>query len=185
MRALILGLALMVAACSGSKDEGKTGQEADTSANNFVFEGGEFQLEVQEVTDACLDGSLNLLFMPNGSDKPYALQNRTYIPATAELPKTYVMALAAPFTNMSITVETAGDYAMKVRDAKQSQVELGLPSGQCTANLNFDADFTLISATEVTMAVTVTLSDFASADNLCPVVDSDPCSVTLDMSGAL
>jgi len=185
MRWLLL-LSLVLPACSGD-DGGSTDGTSDGADGNevkdFVFVAGEMQLFVHSVEDDCLDGSLQLVFMPNGTNEPYALQNKTYIPGEAELPADLVIKLNDPFSNMPVTYQSAGAYTYEIRDAFQSQVELNLPSGQCAADMNITADVTIDAPDAISLTASVSLTAFSSADDLCPEFDADICSVTLDMTG--
>ena len=142
-------------------------------------------MRVNAVSDGCLDGSLDLLFMPSGTEEPYALSHRTWIPAVTELPQSYEIQLKEPFSNMTITMESNGQNSMKIAGADQGQVELGLPGGQCAAQMSFSALVTLISATSLHMNTQVVLSEFSSKAELCPLLATDPCTVELEMYGEL
>jgi len=161
------------------------GSSSEAPGDNFVFSGGEFQLYVKQVSDGCLDGGLDLLFMPSGLQSPYALSKRTWIPAFEDLPQSYEIELKAPFNNMPITMQAMGATGMEVVDAVQSQVELGLPGGACSADMSFSATLTVTSETTIVMETTVVLSNFQSEGELCPNLVSDPCEVGLSMDGVL
>ncbi len=161
---------------------------ADTTVafDPTTFASGEFQLSVVSVDDTCLDGSLDLVFMPTGKAAPYPLKNRTLIPALSELPKTYAMKLAAPFSDMTITmVSVQGKPAhMAVQDAVQKNVALGLPgSKDCVGDLRISAEVAITSKDAVTLSVTATLDALRSATDTCPVAKL-PCAVKLTMTGA-
>jgi hypothetical protein len=173
---------VVLLSCGGGDDSETVGSD---TAIDFVFEGGDFQLFVKKVHDGCLDGSLDLLFMPAGTAQPYALSSRTWIPAASQLPESYEIKLQAPFSDLPVTMESDGEYAMKIADAQLPQVELGLPGGPCTADMSFSAVLALTSAGTIDMDTSVILSNFNSADELCPNLASDPCTVGLEMYGEL
>lgn len=187
MKPIVLALLLcsLLCACSSTETTTSALTEADAAANGPIdFQGGDFQLYVQAVEDGCLDGGLQLLFMPDGADHDYALKNKTFLPGFAELPKTYVMKLAAPFTDMGITMSSAGTNAMKVSDGLQKGVLLGVPgSDDCRADMDIGANVTVEGPNAVRLSATVTLDHFQSPSDTCPKMDAVPCTVALTMRG--
>lgn len=148
------------------------------------FAGGVFQLHVQDVDDRCLDGALEVLFMPGGGDGDYALINQTFIPGAADLPNSYVLKLEAPFNDMSITME-ASPSGMEFTDAVQSDVRLSVPgTDDCTADITFVGAVRIDSADAIGLTVTATLSDLQSPTETCPVLQTQPCDATLSLRGA-
>lgn len=178
IRISVVGL-LLVAACG-----------ADTAATDALdspateFAGGDFQLYVRGVTDGCLDGGLQALFMPDGNDQPYALQNVSLIPALADLPQTYVFKLEAPFEGMDITARAALEGNVELVDGKQDDLLLSLAgSDDCTADMTLNGLVRPQPDGTVVLAVTVVVDDLKSPTETCPVLDAVPCQVELDMTG--
>lgn len=187
---ILLALAVLLPACSnsgtaaGSDGAGAMDMDMDTVEPPTDFAGGEFQLAVRNVDDACLDGGLDLLFMPEGTATPYDLQNPTYIAGWSELPKTYTMKLQAPFSDMEITMVSDGGTGMKIVDAMQQGVVLAVPgSDDCSAEIRFDAELRVLTASSIEVDTRATLSGLTSPTDSCPVLESDPCTVALDMIG--
>ena len=170
---------LLVAACGTDT----AGTDASGPAAT-EFAGGDFQLYVRGVTDGCLDGGLQALFMPDGNDQPYALRNVSLIPALADLPKTYVLKLEAPFAGMDITARAAGEGNIELVDGKQDDVVLTLPGSEdCTADMTLSGLVRPQTDGTVVLAVTVVVDDLKSPTETCPVLDAVPCQVVLDMTG--
>ena len=124
-----------------------------------------------------------LLFMPEGNKSPYALKNKTTFPPIGQLPTTINIKLEAPFTSVVVNLTADGGYSMSVKDAELPNIDLQLPSGECNADLTFNATFSVLSQTEMTAVTTVSLKNFSSPTDLCPEVQSDPCQVVLNMTG--
>jgi len=170
-------VAVLVAACSAS------GDAADVSTEG-PFESGEFQLTVDRVEDACFDGGLSLLFMPNGTVEPYPLTHLTWIPGLSDVPASYVVQLAAPFNDMSLLMEANGAGGLQARGAQQPGVLLGLPgSDDCTGDLVMDVDVAFVSVDQIIMTTRVTVQNLRSETDTCAPPESDPCEVQLFMSG--
>lgn len=165
-------LALSLLAC-GTEDPADPGTEAG------AFKEGNFQLTTHAVTDVC-DAGLDLLFKPE-SDKPSDLANLTRLPTwSTDLKETYDIALQAPFDKMTVTVEADGEGAMKVVDAKQTAVVVDADQfGDCTADMNFNALITLVDDNNVSLTVTVGITNWTG--DQCPKTDA--CEVKLTMKG--
>ena len=182
-------LAFGLVSC-GSDDTSTT---ADTGGAGTAFTAGKFQLTTHAVTDQCLAGGLELLFMPDGKDKPYAFKKKdgtailTEVPAETGLPVTETIDMPEPFKPMEVKIEANGAKKMKVVGAKQLAVLVDSKNyGDCTADMVIDADITLDSANAIGMNATVTVSNWTSAvDKKCPAdAPATPCTVKLDIKGA-
>lgn len=188
-------LALAIVSC-GSDDPAAT---TDTGGASTAFTAGQFQLTTHAVTDQCLSGGLELLFMPDGKTSPYAFKKKDGSAILTEVPgEAAVIAAAAagvketidlpePFKPMEVTIITDGAGKMKIVGAKQVGVTVDAKNmGDCTADMVIDADITLDSASAISMNATVSVSKWASAaDNKCPSpLPADPCTVKLDIKGA-
>ena len=146
------------------------------------FSAGEFQLSVENVEDGCLDGTLQLLFMPDGTAAPYALQNTTLFPSGSELPNTVTVQLESPFSNLSMEMSLGADNTFEVKAGRQENLLLGLAgTGECKASLDFDATITVLDANTLSLETAVQLEGFSHPD--CPAVQQNPCQVLLRMRG--
>lgn len=153
---------------------------------------GKFQLTTTEVNDKCLDGGLDMLFMPDGKEHPYDFKDtdgspiHTEIPAESSLPQTYEIELPQPFENMTIKLESSGTGKMKIRDSKRNAVVIDKKNyGDCAADVALDADIIILDNDDLDIAASIRVTNWKSAtDNKCPIVTgSDPCTVSLSLKG--
>jgi len=175
-------LVALLVGCAGEEDSNSAGNTgAAFLASEFT--GGVFQLSVLSVDDSCLDGSLQLLFMPDGNLQPYQLANPTEFPAASELPSPFVVRLEAPFSTLPMELTGVDGNRLFVAEAQQNDVMLGVAgTGECTADMTFFVSLTVSSDDELALATSVILEGFDHPD--CPAVQSTPCEVVLDMRGA-
>ena len=168
--------AILFTACS--KDTG-----VDTA--NFSlsdFSGGTFQVTTIAVDDGCMDGAFDLIFMPEGSEKPSDWSTTTEFPAFENLPSTYEIALQAPFSSMEVTVSES-ETGLSVGDAAQSGVELDADAWPgCMVDMSIEADLMVHSDEHMMGSAILTTSSF-DEDN-CPAVSAEPCEIVLDLSVA-
>ena len=183
MKSFFIGWAgcclLLTSACSSDVNTNGDVQES-------VFSGGLFELETYEVNDSCLDGGLDLVFMPNGTNAPYVLAENNELPALDELPSNQTIKLQAPFDSMIVDITAGENGSMQIRDAAQLGVVVDESQwGQCTADMNINADITVVDDDNVIISATVQVEKWtdgsAAPDDECPA--SDSCTVTLGMRG--
>ena len=179
----LMSALLVIGACSN--DDGDSSGTADTTSPPTAFTGGIFTLETFEVSDSCLDGGLDLVFMPEGTDAPYQLAEDNELPAESALPSNQTIKLQAPFDAMAVEITGAGTGAMKIVDAQQNAVVVDEKQwGQCQADMVIDADITIVDNDNVNIAAEVkvtTWNDGPTADDACPTTNA--CTVTLSMRG--
>ena len=176
---------LLLAALIGGAVGCTSGEDVAPIGPAFVdFTGGQFQLYVQTVDDKCLDGALEVLFMPEGNNTAYALKNVSFIPGLADLPSTYILKLQAPFEDMSITMASDNAGGMQVINATQSAVLLGVPGSEdCRGDIDFGGTVRIDSATQIALEVTATLTNLSSVTQTCPPLETHPCAASLAMTG--
>ena len=162
-------------------------EETDSANTAVTFSGGIFALETFEVDDTCLDGGLDLVFMPEGTEQPYQLAENNELPAESALPSNQTIKLQSPFDAMTVEITSAGSGAMTIKDAKQQDVVVDDSQwGQCKADMVIDADITVIDDDNVTVAASVTVAtwnDGPTAGDACPDA-KNACVVTLSMRGS-
>ncbi len=172
----LLPAALMAAALLVS-----CGDES-TDFDFTAFEGGTFQFTNIGVDDGCYDGSFNVIFMPEGTANDWDIT--TEIPGWGDLPSTYDLSLPDPFTSMEVTVDEAGDGVMAINDVPQpGQVELdpdNFPG--CFVDVVISADLTIIDADNLQGSATLVTQGFDDDPTNCPVVEEDPCTISLDLT---
>lgn len=165
-------------------DTGGGGGTADTGGGT-TFTAGTFQLTTHAIVDGCLDGGLDLLFMPNGTAAPYDLAHPTDFYAYGDLPKTYDIQLQDPFRAMTVTVEQDGANRMKIENSTQTDVVVDAANyGDCSADMTVNAGIVIVDNDNLNVTATLSITGWASSGDTCPVFSSDPCTVTLTMTGA-
>ncbi len=168
MRLSILALPVLMLAC-------------DPSETTDEFTTGDFSFQTVAVDDACFDGGFAVLFMPDGADTPSDFGSSITVPAEADLPSSYTVNLADPFNDMDVEVTGSGD-TRTISGAQNTDVELDADAYPgCLVNMSIDVDLTISSADEVSGTATLNTSSFDEAS--CPLVDADPCAITLDIVG--
>jgi len=185
-----LAIALATTGCKGDQsddDDDVTGGDDDVSQENPAdYTGGDFLITTMAVEDGCLDGALEVLFMPDGPATPNAWEYPTYLPPFDEMPKSYAIDLREPFMGIEITVEDAGNYQMRVDDAVMEEVLLGEDRyGDCAVTMTCDVDMTVLGRRHVEGTTAIALSDPRGDDGRCPVFDQLPCTMTLTLTGEL
>ncbi len=143
------------------------------------FQSGSFDVVTTLVDDRCLDGGLNLLFMPNGADTPWQWPFPITVYNLGELPKTYAIALREPFGEMTVTAQYTGG-AMQALVAEENQgVLLGEDRyGQCVADMGATVHIDVADVDHVTGVVTLEMRD-PRGDERCPVGMPTACEVVL------
>ncbi len=182
--AAFAALLLPLAGCDDS-DGGAEGE------GEFEFAAGTFQLSTLAVDDGCMDGGLQILFMPNGNDQAYDLAYPTEFPALSDLPKSYTIRLQEPFSDLQVTLQKSGERGMSVQDAPQTAVLVDADNyGDCVADMAIDVDITVVDANNLNATAAIEIFEVGSAaDQLCPQLLLDNgaggkrCTVTLTMTG--
>ncbi len=154
--------------------------EDDTTVD---YTGGTFTVTIEDVNDACQSGAFSVLFMPEGT--PTDFQNPVELPAFEDLPVDATITLQDPYSDMDVTWE-AGDAEdqIVITDAAQTDVLLDEDAyGDCTADMSINVDVTVLDADTMTATAVLTTSGYESTGDTCPVPDSDPCDITLTLSG--
>ena len=178
---LVSPIVLVVGGCEEASVEAETAANGQSFAA-VDFTGGMFQLSVLSVDDGCLDGSLQLMFMPDGNLEPYSLAFPTEFPSAVALPSSFRVQLKEPFSTLEMELVGVQGDMLEVAEATQANVLLGVPgSGACSADLGFLADITVSSNDTLLLRTRVTLDGFLHPD--CPTVQETPCEVILEMRG--
>jgi hypothetical protein len=186
-----LALALVAVGCKGEDaddddDDDVAGDDDVIQGSPADYTGGDFMITTVAVSDGCLDGALEVLFMPDGPATPNAWEYPTYLPPFADMPSTYAIDLREPFMGIVITVEDAGNYQMRVEDAVMEEVLLGEDRyGDCAVTMTCDVDLTVLGRNRVEGTTAIALSDPRGDDGRCPVFDQLPCTMTLTLTGGL
>ena len=168
---------LMLAMACGNKPE--PAEEEDIS---FEWSGGDFQFQNTDVSDECLGGALEALFMPEGPATPHDFEYLIYLPGYEELPMSYSVDLRAPFLAMPVTVDSSDGNTLEIRGSVMESVELGATTyGDCVVTMEVDLDLTPTSSDEADGDAVITVRDPRGEDGLCPIFDETPCPVSLEL----
>ena len=167
-----------------SGDTARGGRDSDAAGDDSgfdfsQFQAGIFQFTTTAVGDACFDGGFTVLFMPEGAATDWA--TTTELPAWPDLPITYTIELQEPFSSMEITVSAGADGEMVMDGAQQTDVELGADSWPgCLVEMDISASLDIVGADAVQGSAQLNTAGFEETS--CPAVDSDPCTITLDLT---
>ena len=171
MRFMFIGIC-----CLGCSDP------IEDDSPSFNWTGGDFEFQTVDVTDSCLNGALEILFMPDGPDVPHNFEYPLYLPAYEEMPLTYAIDLREPFVGMEVTVREGANGLLSIRDSIMDSVALGAGTyGDCVTTMPVNADITPTSENSANGEAQIHLSDPRGEDERCPLLDSDPCTVELRM----
>lgn len=164
----ILLVAALALACNPSDDLGS-------------FEGGDFDFQTIAVSDGCLDGGFELLFMPEGPTVPNPFGVAVYIPAVSELPLTYEQALPDPFPAIEVTV-TGDEETRTVTGAEATGVEFDADNYPgCLVDSAVEVALTVDSLDEVHGTATLETGSFDEGS--CPTPEADPCTLSVTIEG--
>lgn len=166
---LVAGGALLIG-CPVDDDD-------DASAD---FEAGIFEFSTTGVSDGCMGGAAEALYMPDGPSVPVVWVDTIELPAFDELPKTYTIQLPDPFHDMEITIDSPGDDQFAMDGAENNDVYLDEDQyGDCMTDNDIAALLTVQDNDTITGTSTLTVTN-VRGDN-CPQFESDPCDVVLDI----
>ena len=142
---------------------------------------GDYQFYTTATTDGCLDGALEALFMPEGPTARHPFEFPIYVPAVVDTPLSYDVDFRAPFIGMPVTVD-ADETGLLIRGSVMDAVELDPNQyGDCVATMSVDADLWPLDDKLLGGEARLDLSNARGTENRCPVLDADPCRVTLDI----
>jgi hypothetical protein len=146
---------------------------------------GDYQFYTLAAADACLDGALEALFMPEGPDTEHPFEFPIHVPSVAETPTSYDVDLREPFVGMPVTVN-ATDTGLAVRGSVMDAVQLDPGQyGDCVATMSVDVDLEPYAKGVLTGEARIDVSNPRGDEGRCPVLDADPCRVTLTLRAEL
>ena len=177
-RSVGIVVALLLLLLSGCDSDDEVSQDRD-----FAFPTGEFQVETHAVDDRCLDGGLNLLFMPNGDAQPWAWPFPVTLYNPEDLDQTYSLSLRDPFGEMEVTasLETPVDQRLQIHP--NPSVKLGEERfGDCAVELGGYGLVTMVDSDEVEGVIFIEMSD-PHGDERCPADMPDHCNVNVGFVG--
>ncbi len=143
------------------------------------FIAGQFDFETVGVDDACMDGALAVLYMPEGEGTPSPWAYPIELPACADTPADTFIELQDPFNNMDVVIDCA-DSTFTISGEENLGVEIDADTyPDCTVDYTIDAEIGVIDADNLTGTVTLSTGNWTGEN--CPAVSADPCDVTLDV----
>lgn len=166
-------LLLTFLSCTSEK-----GDSAESASANF--EAGSFQFTSIAVSDQCLDGAFDVLFLPDGtsSDWQYPIE----LPSLDNLPQSYSISLQDPFTNMAITASEGPNGTIRISDGSQNGILFNENSyPDCLVDLGIEAAITIVNNDSVNGIATLSVTN--AVGDTCPLFNADPCGILLDFQG--
>lgn len=146
---------------------------------------GEYQFYTLTVQDACLDGAMEIIFMPNGPASEHLFEYPVFVPHPKNTPDSYDIDLRAPFLGMPVTVETT-DFGLGVRGSVMESVLLNESQyGDCVTTMSVDVDLYAIEEGLMTGDARLDVSNARGDEGRCPSFDADPCQVSLELRAQL
>lgn len=146
-----------------------------------AWSGGDYAVYTLSAEDACFDGALSALFMPEGPETPHPFEYLVYLPGFGELPTSYTVDLRAPFLSMPITVTRDGADTMQGSGEIEGVLLNEDAYGDCTATMAVSLSFSPTTADTATGSAVIDMRDISGDDGRCPVPAADPCPITLEL----
>ncbi len=155
----------------------------DDGDPDFPFDEGEFQIFTLLVDDQCLDGGLNPLFMPQGTEEPWAWPHLIRVYPPSALPQTYDLTLRPPFHEMSVTAERVSSTEQQLTVHPNPSVLIGPEQfGDCAVELSGTVHVDLTGSDQIEGVASLNLSD-PGGDERCPADMPTSCAVLLSFEG--
>lgn len=149
----------------------------------FDFDAGEFEIFTLLVDDQCLDGGLDALFMPLGTDEPWRWPHAVDVFPPSELPRTYDLNLREPFGQMEITAEPGSPTEQQLLVHPNPSVLIGPAQfGDCVIALEGSVYVELTGTDRIEGVASLTMSD-PRGDERCPADMPPSCPVLLSFEG--
>jgi hypothetical protein len=142
---------------------------------------GDHQFYTVAMSDGCLDGALETLFMPSGPSEEHPFSYPIYLPSYDELPASYSIDLREPLVGLAVELDSSDGHTLELRGAVLESVPLGKAYGDCTATIRVDADLVPVAEGRLDGTAWIAVSDAQGSEELCPVFSSDPCEVVLSL----
>lgn len=149
--------------------------------DSSYLKAGDHQFYTVAMTDSCLDGALETLFMPQGPAEEHAFAYPIYLPGYDELPATYAIDLREPFVGMDVELDSSDGLTLELRGSVMESVLLGNAYGDCTVTMRVDADLMPTAQGRLDGTAWISISDAEGSEELCPVFSANPCEVVLSL----
>jgi len=156
-------------ACVACDEEGASNGSSNRA---FPFPEGDFQFTTTHIEDGCLDGTLNLLFVPHGLETPWDWVYSIKLYPPEALPQTYGIRLRDPFGEMNVRVEQIDALNERAVGVQNEGVLLNQTLyGDCVADLDADVAIELLGEDRGRARAALIMSNPRGAEGRCP--DSD------------
>ena len=188
---MLLGLmmfGLVFTACpSGDDDDSASGDDDDVVGDDDDatggFTAGQFVFTTVGVTDSCTDGALEAIYLPGGAGTTSDWQYPIELPAFENCPAQVSIQLQAPFNDMDVTIDSPGTDQFSIAGEENLGVDLDPDTyADCVVDYTIDALIALQDNDNLSGSVTMHTGNWVGDD--CPVVNSDPCDIVLDVTAA-
>ncbi len=179
---LLTALPLILLGCPAGDDDDddSTGGGDDDDAAD-EFQAGQFEFSTHAVDDGCLGGAAEVIYMPEGPTVPRVWDYAIELPDFDSLPSTYTIQLPEPLDTMEITVEAGATEGQFVMNSGQLIDTLFDEDNYPNCTVDSAVSSVINVQTNDHLTGTVTLENTDYQGDTCPVPDSDPCSVVLDI----
>ncbi len=182
----LLPVAALTLAAACASEETKT---SETPATDFTWEGGDFIVTANAVTDGCLDGAADAVALPGGAGSTREFGNPLPFPGKAGLPGKVTVSFVSPFSAVETTVTSPEAFKLEW-DPKpvNKDVDLGVLNSAwtgCLADFEFGGHWSAVKTADGDVKFEGTAEFIVTKTNenaACPVFDNPtPCSVALDV----
>lgn len=156
-----------------------------SACGSSAYEPGGYRFYTQAVDDQCLDGALDVLWMPEGPATEQRFEFLINVPAWDALPQSYAIDLREPFLGMPVEVSGVDDHIQVDGGLMESVLLNEGQYGDCVTSMKADITLFPTQSGEFTGDATIEVSDPRGDDGRCPPFEADPCQVLLQIRGEL
>ncbi|GDX82003.1 hypothetical protein LBMAG42_38140 [Deltaproteobacteria bacterium] len=169
MRRSLPILSLLVAACETTETEPEG------------FQGGDFEVTIENATDMCVGGSLESVFLPTGEATPF--ESPMELPGVIDIPWTHTVDFVDPFGEMQVIFEQGAqgsEWFQALNGEPPPAVEIDpINAPGCFVDATVDMYMNIVDSNALAGSAIVHLESFDEAE--CPVQTTDLCDVKLDL----
>lgn len=175
----VLALGWSVGGCAS--DDAKSG---DSPGDDATWEAGAYTLTAHSVDDKCLDGAADAVAIPDNTSREFT--NPLMFPGSADETYKSQLALVAPFSAAEVTFTKTGtntwDWAEPVTNIGVDLGELNDAWADCKADFEFQGSWKAETVDgQLRFAGTAAFVVTGATGDGCPVLNTPPCAVTLEM----
>lgn len=156
------------------------GDDDTTPAADSAYTSGNFVVTVLDVDDACFDGAMNTIVLPDGTARD--LPAPVALPGYADLPAGVDIQFSAPFQSVTGSAFVANGENGLMTDAAgivQTGVDIS-DGGDCLADMSVHVQLIASDNDTLTGSGYLEITSATGAD--CPVFAGSGCKVTSNVS---